>query len=105
MRAVKAGAEICHERCRIQTKSFRAGAESRITPRLAFSFFTLDNLFPSGYSHQRGPGLNAGRLIFLRRSQCCRDWGPCSWEEGLRGFASRHALLSPLTSNCLLTRL
>lgn len=67
--------------------------------------FTLDNLFPSGYSHQRGPGLNAGRLIFLRRSQCCRDWGPCSWEEGLRGFASRHALLSPLTSNCLLTRL
>lgn len=68
-------------------------------------FFTLDNLFPSDYIHQRGPGLNAGRLIFLRRSQCYRDWGPCSWEVGLRGFASRHALLSPLTSNCLLTRL
>lgn len=74
--------------------------------RLNISFFTLDNLFPSDYIHQRGLGLNAGRLIFLRRSQRCQDWGLCSWEVRLRCSAS-HCRVSakPLLSNCALTRL
>jgi hypothetical protein len=63
--------------------------------RLNISFFTLDNLFLSDYIHQRGLGLNAGRLIFLRRSQRCRDWGPCSWEVRLRCSTSRRGSAKP----------
>lgn len=74
---------------------------------LRSSFFTApDNLFQGDYTHQRGTGLNADILIFLHTSLYIGGTGDRALGElGLCDPSACHALLNPLTSNCLLTRL
>lgn len=107
---------------RIQTNSLKAmgwrlrwGADSKpnhTAPSMSrqdlrSSFFTApDNLFQGDYTHQRGTGLNADILIFLHTSLYIGGTGDRALGElGLCDPSACHALLNPLTSNCLLTRL
>ena len=78
-----------------------------VSPGLRSSFFTApDNLFQGDYTHQRGTSLNADILIFLHTSLYVGGTGDRALGElGLCDPSACHALLNPLTSNCLLTRL